>query len=110
MCQCDEQVNREMVVPALTEENPDVIRVRMGGPRAPAGKLSIKGGSGQQYGRRQQGDVFLILQRDLEGLKHYVSPFQEMDVAVVPVVVPPFMTLSLLADWLATSPDWVATS
>lgn len=89
MCQCDEQVNRELVVPALTEENPDVIRVRMDGPRAPAGKLSIKGSSGQQYGRRQQGDVFLILQRDLEGLKHYISPFQEIDVVVVPVVVPP---------------------
>lgn len=89
MCQCNEQLNRELAVPALTEENPDVIRVRMDGPRAPAAPMPIKGDSGQQYARRQKGDVFLILRRDLEGLKHYVSPFQEIAVAAQPVVAPP---------------------
>lgn len=89
MCACNEQVNRELVAPVMSEANPDVMRVKMDSERAPSGKILLKGNSGQQYGRRQRGDIFLIMRQDFEGLKHLVSPYQEYGIAQPAPVLPP---------------------
>lgn len=89
MCACDEKP-RKTDAPILDESNPDVMRVRMDSADAPTAKRTIRGASGQQYGRRQKGDIFLIMRKDFDGLRHLVSPYQEFDVLdVVPEPLPP---------------------
>ena len=94
MCACDEKP-RKSAMPALSLDNPEVMRVRMDGANAPTAKRTIRGASGQQYGRRQAGDIFLIMRTDYAGLQHIVSPYQEFDVldAVPEAPPPPFQVV-----------------
>lgn len=91
MCACEDiiaQRSMAAVTFALPEDD-SVMRVRMDGAAAPAAKMTIKGESGQPYGRRERGEVFLILKADYPSMANMVSPYMEYQAEASPTVIPP---------------------
>lgn len=91
VCACEDIIAQRQMA-AVTFELPEddtVMRVRMDGVRAPAAKMAIKGESGQAYGRRERGEVFLILKADYESMRDMVSPYTEYQADKGVTTIPP---------------------
>lgn len=77
MCQCNEslEVNINSVDLFEAAQSGDMIRSRLIGPTA---KVQIVGASGQQYGRRQNGDIFYVWKTDVDASPDRFVPVDQI--------------------------------